>query len=350
MDMKQILSLIGQPAFLCRDGQVCWCNPHAQQLVREGTALCELLEDGGLLFSLWDREGSLQVPLLLNGLEYDASACATGQGELFLAGNRTRRQADMADVMLSMSANLRRLLQTMMTAAHPMFEVAQDCAEAAELNRAMYRLLRLCNQYSDGGQLLSGCRTAHFRPTELHVFFDSLAHAAAPLVELAGRRLRYLPLKTPVRGDIDEGLMERAIYNLLDNALQYTPPGGEIGLQVERRNRVLLVQITDSGEGIRPELLTSLFERFETPLGDGRRGAGLGLPIAREIVRLHHGSMTVTSDAAGTKVQFYLPLLPAPLPLRSPMLQFDQCGGLNHALVELSDALPSSVYHPEEVL
>lgn len=350
MDMRQILSLVDQPAFLVRDGEICWCNAAAQQLVRANMPLCGLLEDNGTLFSLWDRQGTLQLPLLLGGMEYDASVCATDEGDLFVAGIRTVRRTEAADVMLSLSSNLRRMLQTMLDAARTLFDAQESSPEAGELNRALYRLVRLCNQYSDGGQLLGRCRSAHRRPVELNEFFDAFAAAVIPLVELAGRRFRYVPLKGPVRGDIDAELMERALYNLVANALQYTSADGELCLQVERQDRLLIVRLSDTGEGISPELLSGLFDRYGIPGGDGRRGSGLGLPIAREIIRLHNGSMTVTSDETGTTVRFALPLLPAPLSLRSPVLQYDSCGGLNHALVELSDSLPSALYDPEEVL
>ena len=350
MDMKQILSLVDQPAFLAKDGEICWCNAAAGQFVRENMPLCGLLENNGTLLSLWDRQGTLQLPLLLGGAAYDASVCVTGEGELFLASRRSVRQVDAADVMLGLSATLRRMLQTMMDAARTLFDEQPDSPEARELNRALYRLVRLCNQYSDGGQLLGRCRTAHRRPVELNEFFDDFAAAVAPLIERTERRFRYVPLKGTVRGDIDAELVERVLYNLLSNALQYTPAGGEIGLTVERRDRLLLVRLRDTGEGIRPEFQSSLFERFGVAGGDGRRGAGLGLSIAREAVRLHNGSMTLTSDGQGTTVRIALPLLPAPLALRSPMLNFDSCGGLNHALVELSDVLPTALYDPEEVL
>lgn len=350
MEMKQILALIGQPAFLTQNDVLCWCNPAAQQLVREGTALSALLEDGGMLLALWNRAGCLQLPLLLGGMEYDATACATAEGMLFVVNTPPRSRSDVADVMLSLSAHLRRLLQDMMNASRSLFDSMDSTAESAELNRALYRLLRLCNQYADGGQLLDGSRAAHFRPVELQAFFDSLVEAVLPLVKQTGRVLHYTPLGACVRSDLDAALMERAMYNLLDNALRYTPRGGEIFLRVERHEQSVLVELRDTGEGMRPELLANLFERYETPLGDGRRGAGLGLPIVREIVRLHHGSLTVTSDETGTTARFSLPLLTAPLLLRSPMLDFDTCAGLNHALVELSDSLPDSLYDPEEVL
>lgn len=350
MDMKQILSLVDQPAFLAKDGEICWCNAAARQLVRETTPLCGLLEDNGVLFSLWDRQGALQLPLLLGGKEYDASVCATDEGDLFIAGRQIVRWTDVADVMLSFSANLRRMLQPMLDMARTLFDAQESSPEAAGLNRALYRLVRLCNQYSDGGQLLGRCRSAHRRPVELNAFFDGFAADVVPLTERTGRRFHYVPLKGSVRGDIDAELMERALYNLLANALQYTPAGGEICLMVERQDRLLLVQLSDTGEGIQPELQSSLFERFGVAGGDGRRGAGLGLSIAREVIRLHNGTMTVTSGQTGTTVRAALPLLPAPLALRSPVMQFDNCGGLNHALVELSDALPSALYDPEEVL
>lgn len=352
MDMKQILELVNQPAFLTKEGKLYWCNAAARQALHEGLPVCDLMEDHGALFSLWDRQGTLQLPLVLGGEDYDASVCAVEEGELFVASCRTKRQYEAADVMMGLSATLRRTLQTMLNAARSLFDEMGSSPEAAQMNRALYQLVRLCSQYSDGGQLLGRCRSAHRRPVDMDTFFDDFATALKPLLKSTGRTFRYMPLKGSVRADIDAELMERALYNLISNALQYTPDGGEICLQAERRERSLLVRISDTGEGIPPQVLATLFERFDTLEGDGRRGAGLGLPIAREIIRLHGGTMTVTADAQGkgTTVTFALPLIPAPLELRSRTLRYDYCGDLNHSLVELSDVLPTELYDPEEVL
>ena len=96
---------------------------------------------------------------------------------------------------------------------------------------------------------------------------------------------------------------------MLDNAIKYTPPGGNVRLDVTVRDGRRSVVVSDSGIGIPADQLPRIFERFYR--GDNARsqseGAGLGLPIARWIADLHGARITVSSDTTGTRVQIDFP-------------------------------------------
>ena len=113
-----------------------------------------------------------------------------------------------------------------------------------------------------------------------------------------------------VRGDIN--LIERLFVNLMDNALRYTDQGGTIRLQLQPNDSTMTVQVSDSGCGIPPEEIPYVFDRFhrasQSPAGV-KDGAGLGLAIARRIVELHGGHISVDSAVnEGTTFRFDLPL------------------------------------------
>lgn len=117
----------------------------------------------------------------------------------------------------------------------------------------------------------------------------------------------------PVTADIAR--IQRVLYNLVQNALQYTPAGGRVSLTVRPAETGVQVEVTDSGEGIPPEDLPHVFDRFFR--GDKSRsratgGAGLGLAIAKRIVEAHGGHIWVESrPGQGTRFGFYLPAVPA---------------------------------------
>ena len=112
-----------------------------------------------------------------------------------------------------------------------------------------------------------------------------------------------------VRGDI--GLIERALQNLLDNALKHTRPGGRISLTVLSRDGQVMVRVSDTGSGIAPQDLPHIFERFyqaDAPKAIGSHGAGLGLAIVKRILDLHHSKINVESAImVGTTFSFALP-------------------------------------------
>ena len=119
----------------------------------------------------------------------------------------------------------------------------------------------------------------------------------------------HLPPELPVYGDTDH--LIRLFLNLLDNAVKYTPSGGEIQLKATRAPAGVRVVLSNSGPGIPPEHLPHLFERFYRADDDRSSqsgGSGLGLAISREIVQLHGGEISVQSELGqGMTVTIDLP-------------------------------------------
>lgn len=115
--------------------------------------------------------------------------------------------------------------------------------------------------------------------------------------------------KTPlVFGDIS--LVERAIQNLMDNAIKFTPDGGTVGIKIVPVNEHVEIMISDTGPGIQKEYQSLIFERYrQTKTGQVKEGAGLGLAIVKKIMELHNASIKVLSNPSkGTIFSFELPI------------------------------------------
>ncbi|HYR29999.1 MAG TPA: PAS domain-containing sensor histidine kinase, partial [Thermoanaerobaculia bacterium] len=109
----------------------------------------------------------------------------------------------------------------------------------------------------------------------------------------------------------DGGRIKQVIWNLLSNAVKFTPPGGEVRIEIAREDSAARIRVTDSGEGISPEFLPRVFERFaQGSTGTNRRhgGLGLGLAIARSFVELHGGSIDAASEGSGKGSTFTVSL------------------------------------------
>jgi two-component system heavy metal sensor histidine kinase CusS len=105
-------------------------------------------------------------------------------------------------------------------------------------------------------------------------------------------------------------LLQRAINNLVDNALKHTPSGGTINLSAVELDRSTMIEVKDTGEGISPEFLPHAFDRFTVgaPNVDAHNGTGLGLSIVRSVVELHGGSVRIASERGkGTAVTIEIP-------------------------------------------
>jgi two-component system sensor histidine kinase CreC len=110
-----------------------------------------------------------------------------------------------------------------------------------------------------------------------------------------GQRLTLEVADVHVDGDVL--LLRQALGNLLDNAIDFSPDGGEIGLRIEQRHDKVVITVNDQGTGIPDYAQERLFERFYSlPRPDGAKSTGLGLPFVREAIALHRGSINVAND------------------------------------------------------
>ena len=110
----------------------------------------------------------------------------------------------------------------------------------------------------------------------------------------------------------DPGKLSQVCYNILENAIKYTPDGGTITVVLSRMGRDAVLEITDTGVGIPKEDLPHVFDRFyrvDKARSRDTGGTGLGLSIVQQIVRLHAGSVTVQSEPGkGTTFTVQLPV------------------------------------------
>jgi signal transduction histidine kinase len=108
----------------------------------------------------------------------------------------------------------------------------------------------------------------------------------------------------------DERRLRQVLFNLLSNAVGFSPKGGAVTLAAERRSEAVIFTVTDRGPGIPPEVQERVFDMFEThSQGSRHRGTGLGLSIVRSFVELHGGQVRINSDPGrGTLVECIFPL------------------------------------------
>ncbi len=124
----------------------------------------------------------------------------------------------------------------------------------------------------------------------------------------------------PAAAELDVELFERAVANLVDNALKFCPPGGRVTLGTEVRGAWVDVRVSDTGPGIPSADLPHLFDRFyqsrqSVAPATGEGGKGLGLAIVKRIAELHGGAVAVRSELGqGTQVTLTLPLATAVTP------------------------------------
>ncbi len=177
------------------------------------------------------------------------------------------------------------------------------------------RLGRLTDQLLALSREDAGVAPYTREPLDLTALVAGVVETMRPLAEAKGLRLlNHGNGPVPVRGD--PGRLRQVVFNLLDNAIKYTPAGGEVEARVEARGEAAFVSVRDTGVGIPPEHLPRVFDRFyRVDKARSREigGTGLGLSIARSIVTTHSGTIELNSTLGrGTDCTVRLPLDPRP--------------------------------------
>ncbi len=122
----------------------------------------------------------------------------------------------------------------------------------------------------------------------------------------------------PLVTQMDAGLIEQVVVNIIDNAIRYSPDDGKIYIGVTKIDSILRFVIRDEGPGLSPQALLHAFDRFYTETGgpDARRGLGLGLSICKSIIAAHGGEIGVKNGATGGAIFYFtLPFTPPPATL-----------------------------------
>jgi signal transduction histidine kinase/CheY-like chemotaxis protein len=216
---------------------------------------------------------------------------------------------------------------------------------------------QLIEDLLDMSRIVSGKVRLDVQAVDLMQIVDAALDTVRPAAEAKGIRLEKVldPIAGPVRGD--PGRLQQVAWNLLSNAIKFTPRGGKVQVVLERVNSQLELSVTDTGQGIRPEFLPHVFERFRQ--GDAsttRRhgGLGLGLSIVKHLVEMHGGTVAVHSggEDRGATFTVSLPLSVAHLQAhrpaddgdrrhpRSPATSADDCESLAGVRVLVVDDDP----------
>jgi PAS domain S-box-containing protein len=163
----------------------------------------------------------------------------------------------------------------------------------------------------DMSSIISGKVRLEMRMVDLATVVEASVNGVRPAAETKGIELKVVldPSLGPVRGDPNR--LQQVFWNLLTNAVKFTPRAGRVQVWVGRVDSHMEVSVTDSGEGIDTAFLPYVFERFrqaDASLSRRHGGLGLGLSIVKQLVELHGGSVNVTSKGTGLGSTFTVKL------------------------------------------
>ena len=188
------------------------------------------------------------------------------------------------------------------------------------MDRQLTHLVRLIDDLLDVSRVSRGKIDLRKEPIALQSALQGAVEASRPLIESHRHALRLEIPETPLPLLADLTRIAQVISNLLNNAAKYTPDGGAIHLSARQSDGHAVIRVSDTGVGIPPEMQDRVFDLFiqvEGGIKRSRGGLGIGLALARQLVELHHGTLTVSSEGEnkGSTFEVRLPLhqsLPEP--------------------------------------
>ncbi len=258
-----------------------------------------------------------------------------------------RKEDQLASLFPSIAAQMRGALGNLHLAAYRLIppearEADPDLdARAAVLDQSYYQLLRLVNNLTAARYLLDDTPLP-MQNRDIAAFVEDLCQQAGDAAKLLGITVGFSsPVERHVCA-IHPPSLEQLLYHLLSNALKFTPKGGSVTVELRISGGRILISVTDTGCGISPEKIETLFERYLHPEALSQ-GLGMGLPLCRRIAELHGGTLMAESfPGKGSRFTLSLPdrLWEGQVSDVAPVYT----GGFNRTLLGLADALPSRAF------
>ena len=346
-DIFALLDMLVQPVFCVKENVIIHANAAAQQLfLTAGDNILPLLDGSAEAYAGFS-DGCLYLPLTIAGQAVGTAVRRMDEFDIFELGHW--EENGTLQTMALIAGTLRKPLSGALAGTAALLERQQDpdtLQQLSQLNRNLYQLLRLVGNMSDAQHLSSHCR---METTDVPALFREIFEKAQSLVSHSEITLDYQELKESVFCLADRTQLERAVLNILSNALKFTPKGGHITASLVRRGNTLRLTVQDSGSGIAQEVMGSLFHRYQRQPGieDSRYGLGLGIHMIHAAAMHHGGTLLLRkNENGGTCVVLTLAIRQNDaLSLRSPVFEIDYAGGFDHSLLELSDCLPAELFN-----
>jgi PAS domain S-box-containing protein len=248
------------------------------------------------------------------------AALAVDNAMLFAEAHRARAQAEAANRMkdeflATVSHELRTPLNAIVGWSHMLrtrsFDEATTVRALETIERNAKSQAQIVEDILDVSRIITGKLRIEVQPIDLASVIESALDSVRPAAEAKEIRLQAIfdPHAGPVSGDGNR--LQQVVWNLLANAVKFTPKGGRIQVRLERIDSHVEIIVADTGQGIHADLLPYVFDRFRQGDSTSTRlhgGLGLGLAIVRHLIELHGGTVTAESDGEDRGATFIVSL------------------------------------------
>ena len=352
-DAMGMIEHLNTPAFCVRQGIITNVNEAAKgRTIEPETPITDYLKTGMDEYRDF-AGGCLYLTLEICGQNLGFSVVRKQDFDLFQLEQDTENPE--LQVLALAARELREPLARVMISANQLYPETDPAASehTARLNRGLYQMLRLISNMSDAGRYASETQIP-MEVKNIPALVEEIFSKVATLVDHAGVRLEYSGISEPVYSLVHADMLERAVLNIISNALKFTPAGGFIKADLRQAQNKFYLSILDSGTGIQQSVRSNLFSRYNRDAGfeDSLFGIGLGFVLIRSVAVRHGGTVLVDHPGeTGTRITMTLDIRPGTgTEVRSGLKRPDYASERDHGLLELSDVLGAELYDPRNTI
>lgn len=339
-----LLELIERPAFCVRDSVVVQANQAARQmLLTPGVGVADLLKNNYQAYRDFSG-GSLSLTVTVADTTCKTQVIHTDDCDIFVldSGNPELRAIALA------AQHLRSPLNSVMTVADLM-KGSEDPKCLGQLQRGLHRLHRIVCNMSDSYRYQQD-NAARLETTDISSVFDECMEAISTYLSICGIKVKYTGLSRIVLGLADREMLERAVYNLISNAVKFMTAGSTLEAKLTQSGSMLCFTVQDQGQCFTTENQSSAFCRYlrEPGVEDSRYGIGLGMALIRAVAASHGGTVLIDHPTGqGARITMTLSVTCSPESMVRSSIQLpisNYAGDRDRGLLELSEVLPADAY------
>lgn len=348
----QLVELIPKPVFCVKDGSILYANQAARSMhIQIGTEVSKLIPHHFEDYSQF-QSGCLFVTVKVGRTICDATITKGAEYDFFTLedpiSNEQLRALSLAGMHLRIPlAGLTASLDTLFTQkATRTFRPYVN-----QLRKGIHQLHRIINNMSDAAYAGSTAPTEEI--LDVGKLVDEAIEKSAVFLEEAGVTLQYKGLQSTVYTQANRNVLDRAVFNMLSNAAKFSDPNCPVTVELNQVGEKIQFSVSNHCRSIRPETLAGAFSSYQRrpAVEDSRFGIGLGMPLIKAAAKTHGGTVLIDQPAEGlVRVTLTIGIRQpeeSTLLRNSLVRSIDYAGGRDHALLELSDILPSDTYRYE---
>jgi signal transduction histidine kinase len=309
--LQQLLDTLGR--------QPGWSDLPLIVFVRDGDTIEPILETIGTRANITILERPVRVRTLISAARAALRARARQYHTRELLTQLAESDRRKDEFLAVLGHELRTPLAAIRTASAVLDSIGEPSPKAARqraiIQRQAQNLAHMIEDLLDIARITAGKIALRRTRVDLNDIAEQVRQTHEAAAAARRHRLKVSRAPYPVMVEGDPVRLEQIFGNLVQNAIKYTPEGGQISVWVGREFGRAAVRVTDTGLGIPPELLPRIFEPFvqvSSSLRYSQGGLGLGLPLVRRLVELHGGEIQSASDGPGRGSVFTVTLPSAP--------------------------------------